>query len=144
MSLIEYVQANVSRGDCKCGECIDRVADPQQPFGHTADLIFFEVTKSEDADADTYRALVETEYPHWLDGSEHSYMEIGANVGDQGLGMMAMGLGSLLGLWALITPKALGVSEELVVQMAGMGMVSIMVGFEMPSQEGKPMRLPGA
>ena len=132
MSLIEYVRANVSRGDCKCGKCIDRVTDPKQPFGHTADLIFFEVTKSEDADAETFKALVEAEYPQWLDGKEHNYIHIGGEVGDQGLGLMAMGLGSLLGLWDLITPKMLGVSEDLVVQMAGMGMVSIMVGFEMP------------
>jgi hypothetical protein len=108
------------------------VADPKQPFGHTADLVFFEVTKSEDADAETFEALVEEEYPHWLDGHEHSYLHVGGDVGDQGLALMAMGLGALLGLWTLITPKMLGVSDELVVQMAGMGMVSIMVGFDMP------------
>ena len=139
MNVAEYVQKNVSRGDCKCGTCIDGTDDPKQPFGHTADLVFFEVTKTEDADAETFKALVEAEYPQWLDGGEHNYIQIGGEIGDQGLALMAMGLGHLLGLWGLITPKMLGVKEELVVQMAGMGMVAIVAGFEMP--EGSQQKL---
>ena len=71
------------------------------------------------------RDLVRAEFPRWLDGKEHSYMEIGGDIGDQGRALMAMGLGAILGLWNLLTPAMLGLDREMQLQMAGMGLLSI-------------------
>lgn len=57
-------------------------------------------------------------------------MEIGGFVGDQGLAMMLMGLGSILGLWKLLTPRTVlgaDIPEELAQQMAGSGLLSVQV-----------------
>lgn len=122
--LYEYVAAHAVRGDCTCGKCIDAAADPKQPSGHTADLIFFKVA-AKDADADTMRALICAEQPHWLDGKEHSYLQTGGDMGDQGIALMTMGLGAILGLWKLLTPNMLPIPDDLKMQMAGMGYVII-------------------
>ncbi len=126
MKLWEYVQNHAIRGDCRCGLCIDAADSPEQPAGHTADLVFFEVSKTEEANEVEFRSLIEDEFPDWLNGEEHNYIQMGAEIGDQGAALMAMGLGSLLGLWNLITPKTLGISDEAALQMAGVGMLSIM------------------
>lgn len=120
--LADYVSTHAVRGDCTCGRCADSTSDPKQPNGHTADLVFFKVANI-DGDADAMRELVEAEQPHWLDGKEHNYLETGADIGDQGLALTAMGLGSILGLWQL-TPRMLPIGADL--QMAGMGMISIL------------------
>lgn len=130
MKLWEYVGNHTNRGDCRCGLCVDGKDDPKQPFGHTADLVFFEVTKTEDADADAFLGLVEAEFPHWLDGEEHSYIEMGADIGDQGMALQAMGLGTLLGIWGLLSPKVHGISDAMALQMAGVGYLSIQVKKE--------------
>ncbi len=132
MKLYEYVNANTIRGACTCGKCIDAPEDPEskQPEGHTADMIFFKVAKKPEAKADAFKKLVEEEFPHWLDQKEHSYLETGADIGDQGTALMAMGLGSLLGIWTLLTPRSmLGnlIPENMIMQMAGQGYVSIQV-----------------
>lgn len=126
MKLYEYVQEHAIRGACQCGKCFDAVANPEQhqPSDHTADLVFFKVA-AKDADAPTFKALVAEEFPHWLDGKEHSYLETGADIGDQGAALMAMGLGSVLGVWKLLTPAMLHIPADLQMQMAGAGMVSI-------------------
>ncbi len=125
MKLWQYVREHTNRGECKCGRCIDAALDPKQPYGHTADLVFFEVSKTEDADVDTFANLVEAEFPHWLDGNEHSYMQMGGEIGDQGMALQTMGLGALLGLWTLITPPT--DDDDLRMQMAGMGFVAVKV-----------------
>lgn len=64
-----------------------------------------------------------------FDGKEHSYLEVGGWIGDQGLALMLMGLGTVLGLWKLLTPRTiLGAmaDDDLAMRMAGIGYVSIM------------------
>lgn len=128
MKLYEYVQKHAIRGACQCGKCFDAVADPEkhQPAGHTANLVFFKVAAKE-ADASDFKALVLAEFPHWLDGEEHSYLETGGDIGDQGAALMAMGLGSVLGTWKLLTPAMLPIPPDLQMQMAGAGYISIQV-----------------
>lgn len=127
MKLYEYVQQHTVRGACTCGKCIDSVSNPEenQPNVHTVDMVFFEVAKRDGADVDEFRVLVEAEFPRWLDGGEHNYIEMGADIGDQGIAMMTMALGGLLGIWKVLTPALLGLPKELQLQMAGMGMLSI-------------------
>jgi len=128
--LTEYAMKHAVRGECMCGLCADAVATPekQQPIGHTSDLIFFKVAQS-GATKEEFLQLVKKEYPSWLDGREHNYIEIGAEVGDQGLALMIMGLGDLLDAWKLFTPKTLFgeniTHEEEYKRMAGLGLVII-------------------
>ena len=95
MDLIGYITKHIERGPCQCGKCLDAVKNPEnkQPKGHTADLTFFKVRKTNNPDAEEFKKLVEKEFPHWLDGKEHSYLETGGDIGDQGQALMAMGLG---------------------------------------------------
>lgn len=138
MNLIEYIQKHADRGACRCGHCIDAPENPedQQPGGHTADMIFFEVSAKETANAEDLRKLIAEHQGEWgecspLDGKEHNYMELGAWVGDQGLALMLMGLGAVLGIWKLLTPRTMlgkDLPEDLVKMMAGQGFVAVQVG----------------
>lgn len=125
--LAEYITLNCVRVACQCGECIDAPEKPEekQPDGHTADLVFFKVAKTNGATKEAFEKFVKDEFPHWLNGEEHNYLEMGADIGDQGLALMAMGLGKLLDVWQLLTPKMLPIPEDLQMQMAGMGMISV-------------------
>lgn len=129
MTLEEYVMLHAERGECKCGQCIDK-GDRPDPTGHTVDMFFFTVAAKGEPSADTLRELIRAHKGHHcdldpLDGGEHSYLQVGGWIGDQGLAMMFMALGALVGLWEILTPNALPIDDELKKQMAGMGMVSI-------------------
>jgi hypothetical protein len=140
MSVIDELRAYIvkyaERGACRCGRCVDAPADPAaaQPTGHTADVVFFEVSAREGANADALRALIAASR-HGdfadvdpLDGAEHGYMELGGWLGDQGLALMFMGLCSVLGVCQLLTPKSvLGslIDDDMAMQLAGSGMVTI-------------------
>lgn len=119
--LREYVNEHV--------RCFDAPKNPElhQPSGHTADLMFFKVALKGSATKETFLSKVVAEYPHWLDGKEHGYLEIGANVGDQGLALMTMGMGKVLGVWDLLTPNLLGDLIDVATkkEMAGKGMITI-------------------
>ncbi len=63
-----------------------------------------------------------------FDGEEHSYIELGAWIGDQGLALRLMALGAKVGLWTLLTPITLlgkAISRADAVRMAGNGLVAI-------------------
>jgi hypothetical protein len=64
--------------------------------------------------------------PRPTEEGEHNYIEVGAFVGDQGMALRLMALGSHLKLWTVITPKTIPkLDKALMDQMAGMGFVSI-------------------
>jgi len=133
-TLRQYVANHTERGACQCGKCFDAPEKPeeQQPTGHTADMVFFKVS-AKAADAETLKELVRSHKGEFcsvdlFDGKEHNYIELGRWIGDQGTALQLMGLGSLLGLWKLLTPKTmLGpmCDEVLAQQMAGAGMVAV-------------------
>lgn len=135
MTLPDYILAHTERGECTCGRCQPVPADPGPKTNrHTADLIFFKVCAKDNPRAGQLLVMVgfhryASQHPVDLfDGKEHSYIEIGGFVGDQGLALQLMGLGALLGLWKLLTPyTVLGddTPPELAMQMAGVGYVSI-------------------
>ena len=58
-----------------------------------------------------------------------SYIEVGAEIGDQGAAFQLFALGKTLGLWDIITPKVLGFSGAEARQMAGIGFV-MMSGYK--------------
>ena len=129
VKLWEYVRDQAVRGACTCGLCIDAIDNPEkhQPEGHTIDMVFFQVAKKDKANREDFLALVKDEFPHWLDGEEHGYIEMGANVGDQGLAIMTIALGHLLGVWTAISPAMLNLPKDLQNLMAGNGMLSMKV-----------------
>jgi len=134
MDLVEYVLNHVEKGPCQCGRCADAIKNPEskQPKGHTADLTFFKVSKTNNPNAKEFRMLIEQEFPHWLDGKEHSYLETGGDIGDQGLALMAMGLGELLGIWELMTPNSMVpfLDKEIRMKIAGTGYITIKAKLE--------------
>jgi hypothetical protein len=135
MNLQEYVIKHTIRGDCTCGKCIDAPRDPKQPEGHTANLVFFKVAKQNDPKKEDLLNLIKQHNGEFcdinlFDGKEHSYIEIGAWIGDQGLALLLMGLGSLLEIWDLLTPMSMfNFTEEdpTTKRMIGMGYLSIIV-----------------
>jgi hypothetical protein len=127
VNLHQYVLENTIRGACTCGKCIDAPDNPEQkqPEGHTVDMAFFKVSKRDTADAKTFRSLVETEYPHWLEGGERSFIQMGAEMGDQGIAIATIALGDLLDVWQALTPAKLSVPPEAAIRMAEMGLLSL-------------------
>jgi len=128
MSLSNYVLAHVERGACTCGKCFDAPENPKekQPNGHTVNLTFFHVAAN-GGDKDEFLSLVRKEHPDWLDGKEHSYLQVGADMGDQGIALMTIGFGHLLGAWKALSPDTMMsfLPEDLKQEMAGRGMVSL-------------------
>lgn len=127
--LTDFIDKYVERDECRCGKCID-VGNKPDLTEHTADMIFFKVCLKSTPDSETLRQLfINNDFlNNMVDGQEHNYIEVGAWVGDQGIGLMLMGAGSLLKLWDLRTPRTMlppGLSDDLVMQMAGQGMVAI-------------------
>ena len=146
-SLREYVMKYTTRGPCQCGRCSDAVPAPEtkQPQGrHTVDLYFFHVSlrNAEDGTSATAENLLEliqqsrtcisdtTGEPLAIEpDSEYNYMALGGWIGDQGIAMMFMGMCHILELGSVITPNIIpGIPKELKDQMAGAGMVSIIMG----------------
>lgn len=129
MTLAEYVADHAVRGACKCGRCID--IDPKLDDNvknkHTVNLTFFEVGMNGDPDKESFLRLAKDEFPGWFDGEEHSYIHVGGDMGDQGIALMTIGLGHLLGAWMCMCPEILMpfLPPELKSQMAGSGMVSL-------------------
>ena len=135
-NLRQYVVENAILGACQCGKCIDALVNPEQhqPDGHTSDMIFFKVAAGEKAEKEALRALVKANVKgdfcdvDLFDGKEHNYMEVGSWIGDQGLALMLMGLGSVMGLWTLMTPVTMlkfKPDDPLTKQMAEAGFVAI-------------------
>jgi len=131
MNLTDFVMANARRGACTCGKCLDSTHNPEISLRtnvHVVNLTFFEVSKSAMATAEDFLKLVKSEHPNWLNGNEHNYLEIGAAMGDQGLALMTIGLGHLLGVWKALSPDTVMpfLNKEKKLEMAGAGIVSLM------------------
>ena len=127
--LRDYVEKYALRGACTCGRCCDAVENPEkhQPTGETIDLTFFKVGKHCDANKEEFQRIAKKEFPHWFDGKEHSYLQAGADIGDQGKCLMAFGLGHLLGAWKCYCPETMMpfMDDDSKKLMAGNGMISI-------------------
>lgn len=123
-NLVEYVRQHTERGECQCGRCIDKGPD-REPTGHSVDVHFFWVQAKNDPKKEDFLRLLEAGYPDMgrLRGGP-SFIEIGAAIGDQGDALKLIGLGELVGMWKVITPKVLGVMAEADANMlAGRGFV---------------------
>jgi hypothetical protein len=136
MDIRSYVSIHTVRGECICGLCADR-GDRPDPVGHTINNGFFKVALVPDPktgqppSAGEFKSLTEKWKGDFaecdpLDGNEHSYLELGAWIGDQGLALQFMSLGTLLGVFKLLTPALLGLKEDdpLFQRMAGQGFIT--------------------
>jgi hypothetical protein len=128
MNFIEYVLVHAQRGSCTCGQCIDAPDISVQPIGHTVDLTFFKVA-AKGGNKSEFLRLAREEFPGWFDGKEHSYIELGAQMGDQGIALMAIGLGDILGAWKALSPDTITpfLPADLKQTMAGAGLVAMQV-----------------
>lgn len=131
MKLYDYVVENSVQGACCCGRCVDAPEDPEseQPSGHTTDVVFFKVSAGPNASKEVFLRLVEAEFPVWLDGQVHSFLEVYADLGDRVVALTAMGLGEVLGVWQVMTPVRLlpFISKELSLEMATLGCFALRV-----------------
>ena len=98
-NLTTYLQSNI----------VQVLADDAQDEAPIADMIFFRIKAKPEANAEEFKkALAEHQGVfcscNLFDKEEHNYMELGGWVGDQTMALGMMGLGSLLGLWKLLTP----------------------------------------
>lgn len=124
-ALRDYVLANTAKAEVGTG---------------TSHIEFFDVNYSDAVDAPTLRELVENAHAgefgtnfDLFDGTEKNYMQLGAWIGDQGIAMQLMALGAHLKLWQLLSPSTMLPAEtpaKVKEQMAGMGMISIVVAKE--------------
>ena len=128
MKLSEYVLKFAERGACTCGKCFNAPPNPEekQSAGHTINLTFFKMS-AKGGNKEEFLSIVREEYPEWLDGKEHSYINVGGEMGDQGLALMTIGLGHLLGAWKALSPDTLipSLPLDLKKQMAGAGVVNL-------------------
>lgn len=95
--------------------------------------VHFMVIGVDKAKAEEHKAelldFLNNEYPEpeRLEGGP-SYIEVGANIGDQGAAMSLFALGQVLGLWQVITPATLHITGPDADRLAGSGMV-MMSGY---------------
>ena len=98
------------------------------------DLVFFHVAAVQSADAEMLKRLMAAHNVSKrvapLDGKEHRYIELGAWLGGEEIALRLIGLGAVLGLWKLHTPKTvlgnvMKPSDEEMLQMAESGLVTV-------------------
>lgn len=131
--LIQFIHDHVETGACTCGRCGPVPENPGPNAEHTADLIFFKVAIKGEPDATKLVSLITQHKGEFadlnlFDGQDHSYINVGAWISDQGTALMLMGLGSLLKLWELRTPLTMidkNMNPAMAHAMAGAGWVTI-------------------
>ena len=127
--LYEYVMNHCEQTTCQCGHCDCEAGKDEKLDGEYVNLTFFKVKAKNNPMLKDFEDLVKASFPHWLDGKEHSYIEVGGDVGDQGIALMTIGLGHLLGLWQALSPDIMMpfLPQNIKMQMAGTGYVSLQV-----------------
>lgn len=123
--LLNYLNTHSIKGPCACANSAPthpHSTAPHEQSGPTkVDLVFFTVACNPDdpPDAATLRNLIvanaaNSDLPlDLLDGAEHDFFYISKWLGDQVAALLLMGLGTLLGLWTLRTPKNLAPNRQM-------------------------------
>ena len=133
--LVDYVLRHTTRGACQCGRCIDKQPGRKAP-AHSVSVYFFWVSATNNPTADEFSSLIEQHYGT-VDRLKQgpSYIEIGAALGDQGVALLFMGLGAILGLWTVVTPDLLGARDKQEAKyMVGSGYLMIS-GYHPPNND---------
>ncbi len=132
MTIQQFVGEHTERGQCRCGECADG-RDGLDPTGHTVDMVFFSACKKGDPHKAEFTRLTKAFVGEFadvdpLDGKEHDYIELGGWIGDQGMAMQYMALGSMIGAFKLSTPITvfgLKPGDPLAMRAAQAGLLSV-------------------
>jgi hypothetical protein len=116
-----YVSEHLERGEWP----------PDSPF-EIVDMIFFRASIKGAADAVDFERLTREHAARDcnpldpFDGEEHGYMELSYWIGDRELALEYMALGTLLGLFELLTPRALSVPvDQTVASWAEAGFITV-------------------
>lgn len=124
--LYDYVIGHVEKTTCQCGRC-ECESKGNEELKDSVNLTFFKVKTINEPTYEEFKKLIEDSFPHWLDGQEHSYIEVGADVNDQGIGLMIIGLGHLLGFWQALSPDTMmpTMPDDLKMNLAEQGFVAL-------------------
>lgn len=131
MKIGKYVFDHTTQSECSCGRCID-TGNSESPSGKTISVEFFDVGFIGDVDKEEFLKLLSEHKGEFCnidfdDKKEHGYMEIGGWIGDQGLALRFMALGSFLGVFELMTPSNMmpDLPQDMRMQLATNGMVTV-------------------
>lgn len=95
------------------------------PTVEKVDMVFLTIGVDK-AEAEKHKAELHkilSEYPRFKDGP--SYIEVGAEIGDQGAAFCLFAVGKVLGFWDVITPMTLGFKGDEARDMAGRGYIMV-------------------
>jgi hypothetical protein len=95
------------------------------PTVEKVDMVFLTIGVDK-AEAEKHRAelhAILSEYPRFKDGP--SYIEVGAEIGDQGAAFQLFAVGKVLGFWDVVTPMMLGFKGDEARDMAGLGYIMV-------------------
>lgn len=114
-------------------EYILAACNPATPDSKNAvDLSLVKVDVRPDVDRDLFLSLIKDHKGHHcevdpFDGKEHSYIELGGWLGDQGAALCFMAIATKLGLVKLLTPEIVApqLPQELRSMLAGSGFITI-------------------
>jgi hypothetical protein len=103
--------------------------NPENAPKNAVNLTFFAVRKIGEPIRETFQKLAQPvkKLMETSNNRELSYLQLGAEMGDQGVALQTMGLGHLLDEWQVLSPDTVMpyLPKDLKHQMAGMGMVTI-------------------
>lgn len=95
------------------------------PTVEKVDMVFLTIGVDK-AEAEKHKAELHkilSEYPRFKDGP--SYIEVGAEIGDQGAAFQLFAVGKVLGFWDVITPKTFGMEGPEALDAAGRGYIMV-------------------
>lgn len=95
------------------------------PTVEKVDMVFLTIGVDKAA-AESHRAELHqilSEYPRFKDGP--SYIEVGAEIGDQGAAFQLFAVGKVLGFWDVITPATFGLKGPEALDAAGRGYIMV-------------------
>ncbi|HEY3679012.1 MAG TPA: hypothetical protein VGL45_09850 [Bradyrhizobium sp.] len=118
------VEEHIEGGGLKVREIYAMPHESEAPADiEKVDMVFLTIGVDKPA-AEKYRqellALL-ADYPRLKEGP--SYIEVGAEIGDQGAAFQLFALGKVLGLWDVITPQLMGFEGDEAREMAGRGFI---------------------
>src|ERR1700679_3108460 len=123
----EIVEQAKSGKDITVGGVLEVFAMPHEsealPTIEKVDMVFLTIGVDK-AEAEKHSAELRkilADYPRSKDGP--SYIEVGAEIGDQGAAVQLFAVGKVLGFWDVITPGTLGIKGAQARVMASVGFI---------------------
>ena len=111
-TLPEYLEEYANLEPCECKKCKDRNHALPDNTGHTADVLFHQISANKGAYKHTLAKLIREYADQFklcdpLDGERHDHHELEKWLGTHDMALKLMGLGAVLGLFNLTTPRTI-------------------------------------